>query len=189
MKKLLSLIALLCFSMSAAYASSIDEQEFIVKLGVQPQGVFKLKDNNNTNVGISAGFEYFKYFTNFFAAGAGATYDLPRKIKDIDNGSFSFLPMYAAVKFRPPLKGLENNYFFVDTRLGFSPIMYDDAKWIKSATGGIYYAFGLGFSMDYFFVEGVYGVNNFSIKGNYPGAKTEDGSYSTISIYVGLKFE
>ncbi|MCL2390646.1 MAG: porin family protein [Endomicrobia bacterium] len=186
MKKFLAVLALICLSSTAVFAMTSTDNEFIVKAGIQPQGSVSIDGNSSdTNVGISAGFEYFKYLNNIVAVGAGASYDLPRKFKDnaID-GSVSFLPLSIAVKARTPLQGFDNNFPFIVGRLGYSAFM-NNSDYIKSSSGGLYYSLGLGVSIDYLVIEAAYAANKFSFKN--PADK--DGTYSTISLYVGFKFE
>lgn len=193
MKKLSIALCLMFALSSAVFAKANDDQEFIVKVGIQPQATASFDDEDyDTNIGISAGFEYFKYFGNIIAVGAGAVYDLPRKFKDDDiDGSISFLPMYAGVKVRTPLEGLNNNYAFLSGRLGYSAFMNNDLDTIKSSSGGLYYGVGLGVSISYLVIEAVYGINNYSYKVKSPGGsnKSFDEQYSTITIYAGFKFE
>lgn len=176
----------------AVLAKPNDDQEFIVKAGIQPQSTASFADKKyDTNIGISAGFEYFKYFGNIFAAGAGAVYDLPRKFKDKDiDSSISFIPMYAGVKIRTPLESLNNNYAFLSGRIGYSAFMYKDIDDISSSSGGLYYGVGLGVSIDYLVLEALYSISNYSYKVKPPlGDETFNERYSTISIYAGFKFE
>jgi hypothetical protein len=191
--KRLSLALGLTFILSAAvFAKANDDQEFIVKVGVQPQTTASFLDKDfDGNVGISAGFEYFKYFGNIIAAGAGAVYDLPRKFKDDDmKGSISFAPMYAGVKIRTPLEGLNNNFAFLSGRLGYGAFMYNDMDIIKSSSGGLYYGVGIGVSISYLVLEAIYSITNYSYKTESLGlSKSYNEKYSTISIYAGFKFE
>lgn len=190
MKNLLIALTVLCIASSLALAKAKDDQEFIIKAGFQPQASVSVDgDDEDLNMGISAGVEYFKYFGNIIAAGAGAVYDLPRKFKDDDfEGNVSFLPMYVGVKVRTPLHGLENNYAFLAGRLGYSAFMYNDIDNIKSSSGGLYYSVGIGVSINVIVLEAVYSISNFSFKDKFSGKK-EDGKYSTIGIYAGFKFE
>ena len=192
MKKLLAVLTLMSMLSGSAFAftNSKDDQEFIVKVGVQPQSAASLGgDKYDTNPGISTGFEYFKYFGNIFAAGAGAVYDLPRKFKDSGvDGSISFVPMYVGVKVRTPLEGLNNNYAFFAGRLGYSAFMYSDMNGITTSSGGLFLGAGLGVSISYLVLEAVYSVSNFSYTTG-PGGKSYDEKYSTITIYAGFKFE
>jgi hypothetical protein len=195
MKKILLALCFMCLLSAAVFAKPKDDQEFIIKAGIQPQASFGLYgETQDLNVGLSAGFEYFKYFGNIAAFGVGAVYDLPRKFKDDDiSGNISFLPMYAGVKVRTPLEGLNNNYAFLSGRLGYGAFMCDDIDRIKSSSGGIYYSVGLGVSISYLVIEAVYAVSNYSYttkrEGLFVSSKTYDDKYSAISIYVGFKFE
>ena len=191
MKKFLAALAVVFIASAAAFARAGDDQEFIIKAGIQPQGTMNvLGSGQNTNVGVSAGFEYFQYFGNIFAAGAGAVYDMPREFKNGDEakGSVSFLPIYVGAKLRTPLYGLADNYAFLSGRLGYSAFMNNSADWIRSSAGGLYYAAGIGVSISYFVAEALYGVNSLS----YTAAgtnKSYDEKYSVITLYVGFKFE
>jgi len=188
MKKLLALLLLASFIAAPVFAKANDDQEFIVKVGAQPQSTASIDGKDyDTNVGISAGFEYFKYFGNIVAAGAGAVYDFPRNFKDSGvDGNISFVPMYVGVKVRTPLEGLNNNYAFLSGRLGYSAFINDGIAGVKSSSGGLFYGVGLGVSISYLVLEAVYGISNYSYN---TGAASFDEKYSTISIYAGFKFE
>lgn len=189
MKNLIIALTMICATSSFAFAKAQDDQEFIIKLGFQPQSIIAMDGKeDNLNIGISAGVEYFKYFGNIIAAGAGAIYDLPRKAKDSDRGDVSFLPMYLGLKIRTPLHGLENNYAFLSGRLGYSAFMYNDLPQIKSASGGTYYAAGVGISISQLVLEAIYSISNFSIRSAITD-KSYDAKCSTIGIYAGFKFE
>ncbi|MCL2144772.1 MAG: hypothetical protein FWH43_04685 [Endomicrobia bacterium] len=191
MKKLLAAVLLTVFMSAAVFAKANDDQEFIIKAGVQPQTTASLDGSNyDTNIGISAGFEYFKYFGNIFAAGAGASYDFPREFKESGvDGCISFVPMFVGVKVRTPLEGLNNNYGFLTGRLGYSAFMNDDMN-AKSSSGGLYCGIGIGVSISYLVLEAIYAVSNYSYTvGSGSARKTYDEKYSTISIYAGFKFE
>ncbi|MDR1695562.1 MAG: porin family protein [Endomicrobium sp.] len=188
MKKFLAVLALICLSSTAVFAAMDTDQEFIVKAGIQPQSSMSVNGKTeDANIGITAGFEYFKYLNNIVAVGAGASYDLPRKFKsNTSGGSVSFLPMSVAIKARTPLHGLENNYPFIVGRLGFSAFM-NNANWIKSSSGGLYYSIGVGVSISNLVIEAAYGASKFSY--NDPSEQSFDGTYSTISLTAGFKFE
>lgn len=197
MKKFTVVLALICFAAGLSFAQARDDQEIIIKAGIQPQATATLDgDNYDTNIGISVGAEYFKYFGNIIALGAGAMYDLPRKFKDDDlDGSISFVPIYVGLKVRTPLHGLENNYAFISGRVGYSAFVHDDVKFnnvdfIDSGSGGLYYAVGIGASISFIIVEAIYSVSNFSYDTKILGnKKSYDEKYSTVGIYAGFKFE
>jgi hypothetical protein len=180
----------LCLISAPAFAKNSADREFIIKTGIQPQAVWS--DNisdENTNVGISAGVEYFKYLNNVVAIGAGATYDLPRKFKNQDDapGDISFLPLYTAVKVRMPLRGLENNYPFLTARLGYSAFIENTDR-IRTSSGGIQYGLSAGYCVGALFMEAVYSANRASYKME-GDSKTRDASYSTIALYIGVKMD
>lgn len=189
MNKILAILSAMLIFTSFSFAAANDDQEFIIKAGFQPQGQVSGINGSkeSTNVGFSAGFEYFKYFGNIVAFGAGAVYDFPREFKE-DNikGNISFLPLYVGLKLRTPLHGLENNYIFASGRIGYSSFM-EDINMMKSTSGGLYYAGGIGVCVSYFMFEAVYAVNNLSYKDF--ANKNHDENYSTVTLYVGVKFE
>ncbi|AKL98597.1 hypothetical protein [Endomicrobium proavitum] len=189
MKKFLIVLSAMFIVSQIAFATPPTDQEFIIKAGVQPQSIFSFNgDDANANVGAAAGFEYFKYLGNVVALGAGATYDLPRNFKDSSySGDVSFMPLYIGVKARTPLKGLAANYGFITGRIGYSAFI-PNASWIKSSSGGLYYAGGVGINISCLVIEAVYAVNNFSFK-YAADNKTYKETDSTISLYAGFKFE
>jgi hypothetical protein len=73
---------------------------------------------------------------------------------------------------------------FLSGRVGYSPLMAKDTDW-KSSNGGLYYGVGLGINLGVLVIEAVYSENKFS----YTINDQKDGSYSTITLYAGLKFE
>ena len=190
MNKFLVALFALVF-VSSAFAAPIEEHEFIVKIGVQPQSQVKFDEKENTNIGIAAGFEYYKYFGNIFALGAGALYELPREFKEDSFGNFSvsFLPLFVGVKARTPVQGLSNDYGFATLRLGYSPIMTSNANgFIRNESGGLYFAGGLGMNIDMLVIEAVYAQNKFSYT-DVSSGRSEDATNSTITLFVGMKFE
>jgi len=192
MHKFLAALSALVLVTSVVFAvQPVEEQEFILKLGIQPQSSINFSGGKETaNIGVAGGFEYYKYFTNIIAAGAGALYELPREFKDsIKTGSLSYLPIFVGVKLRTPVQGLSRNYGFAAARIGYSSLITNGVSdWMKSATGGLYYAGGLGLSLDWFVFEAVYSGNNISYK-NVINGKNETATTSTITIFAGVKFE
>ncbi|MCL2484745.1 MAG: porin family protein [Endomicrobia bacterium] len=188
MKKFLAVFALICLTSTAVFAAfNQADQEFIVKAGIQPQSSVKLNNvSYDTNVGVLIGFEYFKFINNIVAFGAGASYDLPRKFKDINSTNVSFLPMFVAVKARTPISGFDNNYPFIVGRMGYAAFM-NDSSFIKSSNGGMYYSLGVGVSLDYLVIEAGYSKSAFSY--TTFSNLTQDGEQSAISLSVGFKFQ
>jgi len=193
MRKLLAVLFMLSVFTSFAFAKIVipapqTDQEFIVKLGIQPQSMITVGgDSENTNVGSSLGVEYFKYLGNVIAVGAGATYDLPRNFRDTYAGSVSFMPLYVGIKARTPLHGLSDNYGFATARVGYSAFMPDN-DFMRSTSGGLYYSGGVGVSIRYLVIEAIYSIENFSYK-SVVDDSSNNGHASTISLYVGFKFE
>ncbi|MDR3112915.1 MAG: porin family protein [Endomicrobium sp.] len=192
MKKILAVLAVICLVSSLSFARASEDMEFIIKTGVQPQGTWSDGEGDeNTDVGVSAGVEYFKYFINIVAIGGGINYDLPREFKeDSMNGKISFLPFYTAVKVRMPLRGLENNYPFVTAKLGYSAFI-NDMDWIKTSSGGLYAGISAGYCIGALFFEAGYFINNLSYKPKppYNDSKSFDATYSTIAVYIGVKMD
>ena len=193
MRKLLAVLFVLVVSTSFAFSKITipapkTDQEFIVKLGIQPQSTIKLNgDSENTNIGTSLGVEYFKYLGNVIAVGAGATYDLPRNFRDTYAGSVSFLPLYVGIKARTPLHGLDDNYGFITGRIGYSAFIPSN-DFMRSTSGGLYYSGGVGISVSYLVIEAIYSIENFSYKSVTDNSSNSTYA-STISLYVGFKFE
>jgi hypothetical protein len=188
MKKFAAVLALMCMVSALSFARASEDQEFILKAGIQPEGTVKIDSYNDadTKIGFSLGVEYYKYLNNIVALGGGANYDIPRKFKD-SNYTVSFLPFYAAVKVRMPLKGLENNYPFMAARLGYSAFMAED-DWASSTSGGLYAGISAGYCIGSLFLEGSYSYNGLSVK-PFSSGPTYDGSYSTVAFYIGVKID
>ena len=110
---------------------------------------------------------------------------ISREFKDTDE-SISFLPFYASVKVRMPLKGLDNNYPFMAARLGYSAFMTEDK--VATTSGGLYAGISAGYCIGALFLEGSYSINKLSYKPN-AASSTFDGQYSTIAFYVGVKID
>ncbi|MDR2191817.1 MAG: outer membrane beta-barrel protein [Endomicrobium sp.] len=191
MKKILAVLAVMCLVSALSFARAREDQEFIIKTGVQPQGDWSDDvGDENTNPGVSAGIEYFKYLNNIVAIGGGINYDLPRKFKGTDDdpllkGKMSFIPFYAAVKVRMPLQGLENNYPFATAKLGYSTFM-NDVTFIRTSSGGLYAGISAGYCIGALFVEAAYSINTLSYKES-GDPKSYDATYSTIAVYLGVK--
>ncbi|MDR3256081.1 MAG: hypothetical protein LBT18_00225 [Endomicrobium sp.] len=190
MKKVFVIYTLLCAMSVSAFSKSKNDKEFIVKAGIQPQSIVSAYSKKlNTSLGFSGGFEYFQYFGNIFALGGGAIYDSPRTFQDKNySGNLSFFPLYAGLKVRTPLHGLDNNYMFFSGRLGYSALITTkDIEW-KSSVGGLYYGVGLGISINVLVIEVIYAISNFTYQ-TASNSKNDDGTYKTITFYVGFKFE
>jgi hypothetical protein len=55
----------------------------------------------------------------------------------------------------------------------------------ESATGGLYWALGLGIDVDYFVLKAVYAKHTFGTN----DSTYSKPDYSTITLYAGFKFE
>jgi hypothetical protein len=196
MKKILVVLAVMCLVSTLSFARAKEDQEFIIKTGVQPQGTWSDDTGDeNSNVGISAGIEYFKYFNNIVAIGGGVSYDLPREFREGNNvenlgGTMSFIPFYAAVKVRMPLQGLENNYPFATAKLGYSAFM-NDIDFIRTYSGGLHAGISAGYCIGALFVEASYSINTLSYRpiAQYDNTKDYSATYSTIAVYIGVKMD
>ena len=190
MKKVLVILAAMCLASALSFARATEDQEFIIKFGLQPEGNWlDSAGDESTMPGVSSGVEYFKYFNNIVAIGGGINYDMPRNFKaaDIVPGTISFLPIYTSVKVRMPLHGLENNYPFIAAKLGYSAFM-DNADWIAASSGGLYTGISAGYCIGSLFFEASYSINNLSYRLDN-SSKSFDVTYSTIAVYIGIKME
>ncbi|MDR2251506.1 MAG: hypothetical protein LBD98_01525 [Endomicrobium sp.] len=186
MSKFIAFLISIFTMVTLASAKPNNNRELIVKLGFQPQSEISVNGKNeNMNVGLSCGVEFFKYLGNIIALGLGTTIDLPREIKkkELKGNSMSCLPIYVGAKSRTPLHGLDDTYAFLSGRFGYSSPMGKDL--FESANGGLYWALGLGVDVDYFVLEAVYAKHTF---GNNDTVSSKP-EYSTITLYAGFKFE
>jgi len=186
-KKVLCLALLFAFSAAPSFAFGLsqNDQEFIIKLGVEPTGTFDGDTSRNTDLGISFGVEYFSYLNNnVIAIGGGAMYELARKVQDTDL-KVSYLPIYLAVKARTPLRGMDTNFAYLTGRLGYSVFMPDNSPSGITHSGGLYYAGGAGVCLDVFIIEAIYSVRQSKFE---TGNVSENINYGTIGIYAGFKF-
>jgi hypothetical protein len=185
MKKIVAILTLLFITTALAIAKPSDDKEIIVKLGVQPQNTISVNgDDENMNVGISAGAEFFQYFGNIFALGTGAIIDLPRNFKNKNlKGSLSCIPLYFGAKARTHLSGFNDTYAFASGRVGYGMPMTNS---LDSATGGLYWAAGFGVNINFVIIEALYAIHNFNHR---LGSVNKNAPYSTITLYVGLNFE
>jgi hypothetical protein len=191
-KSLMSFVLLLAATI-AVFAKSNNDREFILKFGFQPlstiSGTFansKISISENTKLGMSLGLEYFQYLNNIAALGLGAIYDFPRDIKN-SNISTSFMPLFAALKLRTPLQGLDNTFMFCSGRLGASIPMLSNLSDGRTQKIGLYCGGGIGFSISSLVIEAIYAVNNFGLA--LPNNTIEDCKCQTITLYAGFKFE
>ncbi|MDR1418612.1 MAG: hypothetical protein LBI80_05630 [Endomicrobium sp.] len=190
--KTFMVFVLLLTTVIVVSAKPNNDREFILKFGFQPLGTLseKIQGTNtskNTKLGLSAGLEYFQYLNNVFALGLGAMYDFPRDI-DNDKRSASFMPLFAALKLRTPLRGLDNTFMFCSGRIGGSIPILSNLSDGATQKIGLYYGAGVGFSINYLVVEAIYAINNFSIsQSNNSG--TIDADCQIITLYAGCKFE
>jgi hypothetical protein len=190
--KSLTGFVLLLVTIIAAFAKPNNDREFILKFGFQPLSTVseKFQGNNtsqNTNPGTSVGLEYFQYLNNVIALGLGAIYDFPRNINN-SNSSTSFMPLFAALKLRTPLYGLDNTFMFCSGRIGGSIPILSNLPDRATQKVGLYYGAGIGFSINSLVIEAIYAINNFGI--SLPNSLgTIDGDCQTITLYAGFKFE
>jgi hypothetical protein len=185
-KKITIALTLVFTIVGLALAKPSNDRELIVKLGFQPQSEISLNGKNeNMNIGLSGGIEFFTYLCNIFALGLGTTIDLPREIKNKDlKGSMACLPIYFGSKLRTPLYGLNDTYAFLSGRGGYSfPMGGKDL--FESTIGGLYWAVGLGIIIDSFLLEAVYARHNFGTNDSIYSPQ----DYSTVTLYLGLKFD
>jgi hypothetical protein len=193
MRSLMGFVLLLTAVMTG-FTKPNNDREFILKFGIQPLNTLSRKSegNNvsfNTKIGVSAGFEYFQYLNNVAALGLGAMYDFPRKISDNDNGSISFVPIYAAVKLRTPAQGLDNDntFMFCSGRIGASIPIISGLSDGEKQKPGFYCGAGIGFNINYIVIEAIYAINKFSVSGDF--GKKNDCDLQTIALYAGFKFK
>jgi hypothetical protein len=180
MSKIVASLALIFTMTILAFAKPSNDKEVIIKLGFQPQSEVSLNGNNESmKIGMSGGFEFFSYLHNIIALGLGTTLDLPKETKKEapKGGSAWLLPMYAGVKVRTPLHGLNDTFAFLSGNAGWSFLM-EGKGYFESATGGLYLAAGFGISIEYFFLEVVCAKHNLSSL-----------SYSTVSLYLGYRVQ
>lgn len=188
MKKNIASLLLICFCAAASFANSNKNEEFIIKLGLQPQGVFSHKGDHNTNTGLMTGFEYFKYLNNIVAIGGGTSYETPRSFQDDLDGSLSFMPFYMALKIRPPQQEGDINFPFFAAKLGYSPVItYGTDDWMRSSQGGLYYSFGAGINLNRVVLEGSYSGYTVSFTETATNKKYTE-PYSVFAISIGYKF-
>lgn len=187
MKKSLFCILATIFFAAPLFAEIEPYQECIIRFSMQPQGTFGYRGDNNTNFGISTGFEYFRYITEILALGGGTVYETPRSFQDELDGSISFMPFYAALKLRPPLKNSKTFFPFFVAKLGYSPLITYGTDWLKSSSGGTYYSFGAGLNINVIILEASYSANTVNFTEKTTNKKFTD-LYSTFSITIGYKF-
>ncbi|MDR1243980.1 MAG: hypothetical protein LBJ79_02175 [Endomicrobium sp.] len=191
MKKVLVTFVLVCIAAITVLAKPNKDREFILKLGFQPLNTISEEfqgnsTSQNTKLGISAGLEYFQYLSNVAALGLGTSYDFPRKTND-NARNVSFMPLFAALKLRTPLSGLDNTFMFCSGRIGgVIPILSN----LDEATQktGFYYGGGIGFSINSLVIEAIYAINNYTVSSPM-NAGTINCSCQTITLYAGYKFD
>jgi hypothetical protein len=191
MKKVLVTFVLLCIAAITVLAKPKNDREFILKLGFQPLTTMSEEfqgnsTSQNTNLGISTGLEYFQYLNNVVALGLGTSYDFPRKTND-NARNVSFMPLFAALKLRTPLSGLDNTFMFCSGRIGGAIPMLSDLNGATQKTG-LYYGVGIGFSINSLVIEAIYAINNYTLSSPM-NEGTINCNCQTITLYAGFKFE
>jgi len=174
--------------------SLLPMKEINFKAGVDFSGLVE----SNKNIGqdgvsdftagdnVSFAAEYFMYFNEYVAAGAGLSAENLRPI-DSFPGKFGFAPLYVGVKVRswPQEPGM---YGYVVGQAGYG-FMYGNTSFTDSLqikNGGFYYAFGLGIVYKYVILEALYGFNYGTLEDKTSGNKTEI-TYSRWTISIGYK--
>lgn len=190
--KILMTFALVSIAAALVFAKPQEDRELILKIGFQPLSTLteKIQDTStskNTKPAASLGLEYYQYLNNIFAIGIGATYDLPRNIYN-DNRNASFMPLFASLKLRQPLHGLNNIFMFCSGRIGGSVPMLSNLGKNVTQKVELYYGSGIGVSINLIVLEAIYAVNNFSTSEKDISWVTK-ANCQTITLYAGFKFE
>ncbi|HKL12917.1 MAG TPA: outer membrane beta-barrel protein [Halanaerobiales bacterium] len=137
---------------------------------------------------ISTGFtvdaEYLMPAKNKISYGGGIAYQLSRSLKDNEDATFSFVPLYGLLKYE-----MAQDSYLVG-HLGYNLLSgNDNFKASEDGTaelgGGFYYAAGIGVSMENYNAELLYSFNN----GSWDDSVTKlDLTYSKLSLSFGMSF-
>ncbi|MCL2144844.1 MAG: hypothetical protein FWH43_05065 [Endomicrobia bacterium] len=182
----------------AAYSEKPDSETFlafafdlkgvnIFSGKVKESGVSMKGDKTeNSDYGISLSAEQYGYVSRFAAVGLGIGFQFKRCLEE-SPGRFGFLPLYGAFKMR--FISEDDYHFYIVAHLGYNFLLANlDYLGRSEASGGLYYAGGLGASYNRYVLQVLYSVNNGSMKysNSYAGDKVDrDVSYSKVGFYVG----
>ncbi|MDR1195048.1 MAG: porin family protein [Endomicrobium sp.] len=176
MKKLLASILCTIFAVSSSFALTI-----IPRVGFDiPSTMNNEKEpDQETKLGFVIGVEARGEISNYFGWGAGAEYLVPRGfVNDSDDNDFSFLPVYASLRFYP-LGAWDKVRPYIKVNAGYSVIASSQGD--EDMKGGVYTAIGLGTQYQKFIVEVMASI--------YDGEYDDIGiSYQKIGITLGYKF-
>jgi hypothetical protein len=199
MKRLFLMVLLLIVTSAFLFADTKNDKEFILKLGVQPFSSLEvimpslgMSIETSPNTGVSAGLECFQYLSNVVALGLGTQYDLPRRTAKENTEICSFMPVFAALKLRTPLSGLDNTFMFLSSRIGWNiPVTISDLPQGASLKIGFYYGAGIGVSIESFVIETIYAKGSSSVQANDATGNNVKISVNleTITLYAGYKFD
>jgi len=145
--------------------------------------------SQKTDYSFSFAAERYGYLTDYLAIGAGIGYANLRHL-EITPGMVGFIPAYASVKFRF-INSRESTVYAVG-QIGYD-FLISNNKYLSLAdsSGGLYYAGGLGFSLDNIVLQGLYSVygGKISYTDNANGTFIDRTvTMSKIGIYIGYLF-
>ena len=153
MKKKLFFIFFIFFIFSFGYSSQKNNNEFVIKIGydrpgeqdisgwVQMDGISgALSLSEKIEDAFSFSGEYILRSETNYGLGAGASYQIPRKMKNYV-GDFNFIPLYFLLKIYFP-----SHSSYLVGHFGYNLFNADEAyKEGGKTKGGEYYAIGGGF--------------------------------------------
>lgn len=190
LKKIIGVVIVI--SLISAVQTGVFAKEHLLNLGLDFSGTHErsadgvsLKDDTET--GLSVGYELLDRSSNGIQWGIGGEFGLPRELEDY-YGKFRFVPIYGVLNV--PLSDSDLHPYLVG-RLGYN-LFYADSTYKDGADldGGLYYAVGIGIKpTDDIRVQLLYSINNGETTDYYGYFRsTEDIKYSKLSLIAGFTF-
>jgi hypothetical protein len=157
-----------------------------VEISAKATGYAEEKDKQDTEMGFSVAGEYFFDLNENLAVGAGAEYQLRRKVKDAEKG-FNYIPIYALGRYQI------DSTFYLTGKIGYNLFQPEDFPEEIKIKGGLFFGLGGGaVFQEVWQIEVLYAINNGGFKiPEEPGYLPEidiGWKYSKIGVSVGYKF-
>lgn len=194
-KRMIGLVTVI--GLIITFQTGVLAREFVINGGLDFSGTheisgYGISQEDDTEIGLSVGFEYLDTLSGDIQWGVGGELGSPREMKDY-SGAFMFIPIYGLLNIPLSTNGVQP---YLTGRLGYNFFAGDDDyEGYFSLEGGLYYALGIGIKpTDNIRLQLLYSVNNGSGDGivSIPGygfAYVDgDVEYSKLSLIVGCSF-
>jgi len=185
MKKISVLVLALVFVFAVCSLASaqnfMEDGQFVVKMGMDFNGEMSGDGaDENVDSAMTISGEYLVPYQNDMELGVGLSYQMERKLTDMEEFKFNFTPVYGVAKMSTEM-GNYSPYFM--GQVGYNLFNVDiDGEGDVDTENGLYYGFGAGMEIsENLNAEVLYSVNNGKIEG-------DEVEYSSIRAGVSFAF-